>query len=358
MRPAWRRDRDVPYIIAEIGVNHDGERERAVALVDLAADAGADAVKVQFFSSDLLAGGASVLTRAQRESGEATASAMLRRLELTIDDLGAVADRARARGIDAIATVFSPELVEVAECIEWASYKTASPDIVHKPLIDTLLRTGRPLIVSTGASDREEIGRAALWVADAADRVAFLHCVSSYPAPAEFASLGAIGDVRRIVEASIDTEDVVVGYSDHTIEVDTGAVARACGASILEKHITYDRGARGPDHAASLDPAQFGAYVSLAHAGRPPTDGDVRIGGPEKRVLACEREVRRLCRQSIVVRRDIGAGEALARDMLTFSRPGGGMPPFMLEAALASRLAVGISAGAPLEEAHLLERVS
>ena len=320
MTPAWRTRDDGPYVIAEIGVNHDGSLHRALELVDMASEAGADAVKTQFFRADLLLGASAGLTSAQRKSGEADAPSMLRRLELRLEELGEIAARARARGLDPIVTVFSVELVEQAERIAWAAYKTASPDIVHEPLLEALAATGKPLILSTGASEPREIERALVWLHAARERIALLHCVSCYPTPAHEAALGAIGAMRDFFGAHID-----LGYSDHTVETDTGGIARRCGARILEKHLTYDRSAKGPDHAASLDPAQFAHYVQRSREGGRFDASDPRIGAREKVVLACEREVRRLCRQSIVAARRIDAGETIRRDALTFQRPGDGL---------------------------------
>lgn len=333
----WRARGAQPYVIAEIGVNHDGNVGRALELVDLAAEAGADAVKTQFFRADLLLSDAADLTGAQREAGEADAWSMLRRLEMSIDDLGAIAARARERGVDPIVTVFSVELVAEAERIEWAAYKTASPDVVHKPLLEALAATGKPLIVSTGASELWEVERALTWLRGARERLSVLQCVSCYPTAPEDAALGGIGAVADLVGGAID-----VGYSDHTAGADTGATAVACGARILEKHLTYDTGAAGPDHAASLDPSQFADYVRLARAGGAAAPHVERA----KSVLECEREVRTLCRQSIVAARAIEAGERIGREALTFRRPGDGIAPWRIDEVVGQVAEERIGAGA------------
>src|SRR5690606_29955970 len=141
----------------------------------------------------------------------------------------------------------------------WDAYKFASPDVINLPLLGAVAGAGRPLLVSTGAATLDEATRAHGWLRKmrAADRCAFLQCVSSYPARDDDASLGGVG-------ALLDALPGPLGYSDHTPGVDTGALAVCAGATILEKHLTYDRAARGPDHAASLDPTQFAEYVRLA----------------------------------------------------------------------------------------------
>jgi sialic acid synthase SpsE len=275
---------------------------------------------------------------------------MLRRLELSIRDMGRIVDRAHEQGIHAIVTPFSVELVEAAESLGFDAYKTASPDIIHKPLLDRLVSTGKPLIVSTGAATIEEVSRAAQWLAAARDRVAFLQCVSSYP------TIDAEANIRGM-HAISKAWAGPVGYSDHTTGVDTGAVAAVHGAAILEKHFTWSRRAVGPDHAASLEAAEFRVYASLARdesamkawMGKVPTPSDPRLGPDEKRVLPCEQDVRRLSRQSIVARRDLPAGHALSLDDVTIKRPGTGIEPWRLPEVIGARLQRAVEADMPLE---------
>lgn len=351
-----------PYVIAEIGVNHDGSVERAVQLVDAAADAGADAVKLQMFKAELLMSRASRLAAYQAGAGESDPLAMLKRLELPEPGFAAVVKRARERGVHAIVTVFSVELVASAQECAWDAYKTASPDIIHRPLLEALQDTGRPMIVSTGAASIEEVTRAVGWLsgAHAAQRLAVLQCVSSYPTPRERAALGGIAALQQVFDGP-------VGYSDHTADRFMGASAVAMGACILEKHLTYDTRAQGPDHAASLDPAEFAVYVAgakndwgraEAHMAydvfaaelRAATDRqslalDHPIG---KAVLPIEQDVRNVSRQSVVAARAIGAGETIAREALTFKRPGTGVEPYRLEEVVGKKAARSIVADMPL----------
>lgn len=329
-----------PYIIAEIGVNHDGSVERAVALVESAADAGADAVKLQLFRAELLLSRASRLAGYQKEAGERDPVEMLRRLELPGGGMRAVVDRARARRVHAIVTVFSLELVPEAERVGFDAYKAASPDIVNRPLIDAMLGTGRPLILSTGAATEKEVARAIGWVGAAGERAAVLQCVSSYPTPAEQAALAGIGALRDLVH-------VPVGYSDHTASEETGALAVAAGACILEKHLTYDRGAAGPDHAASLDPAQFARYVSQARRAA------VMVGREGKRVLDIERDVRTVSRQSLVTTRALPAGHRIGEGDLAVKRPGTGIEPWRLTEIVGQTTARAVESDTPLLEDDL-----
>ncbi len=344
------------YVIAELGVNHDGSPARAIELVELAAEAGADAVKLQLFRAELLMGRAARLAEYQRAAGERDPVEMLRRLELSPHDMRPLVKRAHDLGLAAIVTVFNLELVGEAGPLGWDAYKTASPDIVHRPLLDALMATGKPLIVSTGASTLAEVERAAAWLAPARDRLALLQCVSSYPTPREEASI-------RAMEAIAAATGLPVGYSDHTRETDTGAVAANLGAVILEKHFTYDPRAAGPDHSASLGPAEFRAYATLARdesalrawtSARVAPREDPRWGPPEKRVLDCERDVRRVSRQSITAARELRAGETLAAADTCYKRPGLGLEPWRTEDALGRTLRSDIPAGAPIAASDLV----
>ena len=366
-----------PYIIAEIGVNHDGQVGRALALTEAAAGAGADAVKLQYFRADLLLSKAARLAAYQSDAGETDPVAMLERLELDRSEMAMVVERAHELGLHTIVTVFSVDLVAEARGLGWDAFKTASPDLVHRPLLEALAEDGRPMIVSTGASTIDEVVLTAEWLAPIHNRLAMLQCVSCYPAPDT-----ALGGVKAIARAT----GLPTGYSDHTEAVETGALAVKAGACILERHITDDRTRPGPDHGASLDAKQFVRYVELCRSGRstlradsihfddrthrletgatsatdqssgqcfpPPLPaGEVAEssrseGVPEatqtltrglvsgtaqsgtKQVLECERDVRLVARQSIVARRRLEAGETIKLEDLSFKRPGTGLEPW------------------------------
>lgn len=329
-----------PYVIAEIGVNHDGSAERASDLVVAAAEAGADAVKFQLFSADRLLSKAAMLARYQEQSGATDPAAMLRALELTSTQLLPAVERARDLEKHVIVTVFSIELVPEAELLECDAYKTASPDIIHRPLIEALMATNQPLILSTGAASLHEVEQAVHWL-DEHPHI-LMQCVSAYPTPDDSAALAARHALARL-------DPWALGYSDHTTAVDTGALAVASGARVLEKHLTHDRNATGPDHAASLDPAQFKEYVQLAHRA-------YRIlGEEEKKVLDIERDVREVSRQSLTTAAALPAGHALKPEDLTFKRPAGPgtFTPSRLETVIGRRLSRHVDADVPLHEDDL-----
>jgi sialic acid synthase SpsE len=336
----------LPYVIAEIGVNHDGSAEKAIELVDAAARAEADAVKFQLFDADLLMSRASKLAAYQKSAGETDPLAMLRRLQLPLDAMRPIIDHAHSRGVHAIVTVFSESLVAPAAALAWDAFKTASPDIIHLPLLRALEATGEPLILSTGASTLDEVSRAIAWLTGARQRLAVLQCVSSYPAPLASAELGGIAAIAGVFHGP-------VGYSDHTPDVETGALAVQHGACILEKHFTHSRAAIGPDHAASLEEADLARYVALARAAAGTRPEKPLVA--EKRVLPIEEDVRRVSRQSIVTTRAVAAGERLTGADLTCKRPGTGIPPFELDAVVGKPLARAVEGDTPLQWSDLAE---
>jgi N,N'-diacetyllegionaminate synthase len=329
-----------PYVIAEIGVNHDGSAARAGDLIRAAALAGADAVKFQAFRAGLLMSSAARLAVYQQEAGAVDPIEMLSRLELGTPDLARLIETAHDCGMHAIVTIFSLELVDEVGALDWDAFKIASPDIINRPLIDAVGDLGHPLIISTGAADVMEVHRAIDWLEPGAP-FALMQCVSSYPTSDHDAALGAIESMRDLTEAPI-------GYSDHTTSVDTGALAVCAGAWLLEKHLTHDRSAAGPDHAASLDPVQFGDYVRLARRAHR------MLGDRTKRPLASERDVRCVSRQSVVSRRPIHAGDMIRRDDLTIKRPGTGVEPWRINDLIGGRAARTIAADMPLmpEDVH------
>lgn len=314
-----------PFIIAEIGVNHDGRTDRAIDLVAAAASAGASAVKFQLFEADRLMSRAARLAGYQARAGEKDPTQMLRRLELSLDDLRHVVEAAHASSLAAIVTIFSVELVRPALGLPWDAFKSASPDIINLPLLRAMSESGRPLILSTGAADEVEIADALAHCGDAA-----FHCVSAYPTPEDKAQLAGI-EALRALAARVGRQGLPVGYSDHTTALDTGALAVAAGALLLEKHLTHDRAAAGPDHSTSLDPDEFAQYVRMAERAW-------RMRGPrEVCVQPVEIDVRTVSRQSVVAARFLPSGAVLGAADLTVKRPGGGISPAQWDSLIGRR---------------------
>ncbi|HEY3245160.1 MAG TPA: N-acetylneuraminate synthase family protein [Phycisphaerae bacterium] len=324
------------FVIAEAGVNHNGNLGTAIALTEAAAEAGADAVKFQIFTADELAGSAPTAAYQRAATGAAGQRDMLRTLELRDEDFRAVAVRARRSGLEFLATPFSIPDLRRLQSSQPAAVKIASTDINNAPLLTAAAQTGLPLIVSTGASLREELDAAVKVLGSAArGRLILLHCVSAYPAPWNLANL-------RAIRAMQQRYNLPVGFSDHTTSTQIGALAVAAGACVLEKHFTLDRGAPGPDHAMSLDPRQLSEYVAAVRR------AEEALGSGALGMSAAELEVRRIARKSVVAARRIDAGEILTPTMLSLKRPEGGIPPNDFARLVGRVVLTAIEADAPI----------
>lgn len=325
-------------LVAEIGVNHDGSVTKALELVRIASNCGADAVKLQVFRTTSLLHPSSALAAYQKERMPLAESPvdLLRRYELSGEDTGRVVKSIRDLKMIPIATPFSPADLDLVERLRLPAVKIASPDLVNRPLLSAASKLNKPLLISTGAATMDEVRTTTTWLRDWTTEYALLHCVSAYPTPAAQANLCWIEELSRQF-------DVPIGFSDHTTEVMAGALASAAGALILEKHLTYDRDARGPDHAASVDPQQFGRYVKLVR------EADVMRGAPGKTVLPIEQDVRLVARQSLVLRRSLKEGDVLREEDLTVQRPGTGLPAAKITEAIGRRAARPIQAGSLLQ---------
>lgn len=325
------------FIIAEIGVNHDGCEQRALDLVRLAADAGADAVKLQLFHADALMNPAASFATYQRaQCTDQSPTEMLRRYELPNGAVGRIVDAIRRSHMLPIATPFSTDEIGTIEAMDLPAIKIASPDLVNRPLLERAIASRRPLLLSTGAATVDEVATTVRWMHRWRAPYALLHCISSYPTPNDRAHLGWINELARRFGG-------IVGYSDHATDTFAGALAVAAGASIIEKHLTYDRAAAGPDHAASADPQEFSRYVWMIR------NAERLRGHGAKHVLEIEQDVRRVSRQSLVLRASLPAGEVLRREHLMVQRPGTGIPAAMLEQAVGRRLAVPATPGTLLQ---------
>jgi N,N'-diacetyllegionaminate synthase len=300
-------------VIAEAGVNHDGDPGLAHRLIDVAAEAGADAVKFQTFRPEgLVAAGASAAPY-QRRQGATVQRQMLEALTLPESAWAALADHAAERGLLFLSTAFDAASLELLLALGVPALKVPSGELDNLGFIADLAGRGLPLVVSTGLGTLDEVA-AAVAAAAAAPGLALLHCVTSYPAPAAASNLRAMVAMRERFR-------VPVGWSDHTEGPVTAVAAVALGAAIVEKHFTTDRGRRGPDHAASADPAQLAAYVAALRT------AEASLGDGVKRPAAAELENRRFARRSYHAARDLSPGQVLREDDVELLRPATGLPP-------------------------------
>lgn len=324
------------YVIAEAGVNHDGDPAAALELVDAAAQAGACALKVQTFRADRLATPAAPKAPYQlRAGGGDSQLEMLRRLELGEEALRAVSERARARGITFFSSPFDQDSADLLEALDVPAFKLGSGELTHHQLLAHVARKRRPMLLSTGMADLDEVAAAVRVVRESGDPpLILLHCLSAYPAPAEQVNLRALEALR--------TFGVPVGFSDHTPGWEVALAAVALGACVIEKHLTLDRARPGPDHAASLDPP---ALASLVRGVRLVESA---LGDGVKRPAPCEAEVAAVARRSLVATRDLPRGAILQPGDLEPLRPGTGLSPAALPSVLGRRLALDLARGTPL----------
>lgn len=313
------------YVIAEIGNNHNGDFDRAIALVDAAVAAGADCAKFQMRKLDEVYRASSLSGKDDDLAVEYTLD-LLRRFELPTAQQKAIAEYCAAKGIQYLCTPWDAKSVAVLEGFGVQAYKVASADLTNLPLLARLAATGKTLIVSTGMSTTDEIKVAAKFLDDRNANYVLLHCQSTYPAALHNIHLRFMETLREI--------HPVVGYSGHERGIAVSIAAVALGAVVIERHITLDREMEGPDHAASLEPEEFRALVSGIR--------EVEAARGEKlaeRALSQGELINREnLAKSLVAARDLSAGTVISEGDIAVKSPGQGLSPLKMPALLGRKL--------------------
>ncbi len=323
-------------VIAEIGNNHEGDMTLALEMVAAAAEAGADAVKMQIINPERL------VNRSQVER-----IAQLSRFRLPSSVLAEMASLARTKGMLFIASAFDVQSLEQITS-ELAAIKIASGDLDFVPLLVKAATLDKPILLSTGMSTLEEVRTAVNTIADYLpagrslnDTLALLHCVSLYPAPLAEANLRAIETLREAFHLTI-------GYSDHTLGIEAAVASLALGARVIEKHFTLDKTRTTfRDHALSADPIDMRRLADVVHS------FDAMLGTGEKIPSSAELQMAKAARRSIVAARDLPAGTRLALDDLDYVRPRSGLPPSAAGALIGRRLRVPLNAHDLISESDL-----
>ena len=302
------------YIIAEVGVNHNGSLDRALQCVDQAFLCGADAGTFRTFSGMEL-----VPRRDQKADYQAvnrgfygSVLEMLQQLELSYSDFIKIKQYCDKKEIDFLSTPFDEESADFLNSIQVNAFKISSGDMNNHPFLQKVDQYGRPIILSTGMADLNEI-RESLEVITKSE-VSLLHCTSDYPAPVKDVNLLAIHTMASEFKK-------VIGYSDHTTGIEVSIAAVAVGARIIEKHFTLDRSLPGPDHKASLEPDEFSALVKAIRK------VEQSMGDGFKRCMPSEQTTRSVARKSLVAGRSMKIGEQVQEHDLVIKRPGTGIPP-------------------------------
>jgi N-acetylneuraminate synthase len=321
------------FIVAEAGVNHNGDLGLGLKLVDAARNAGADAVKFQTFRADRL-----VLPDAPKApyqtatTGAAESQAeMLRRLELPPEAHHQLMAHCRKRGLLFLSTPFDEGSADFLDELGVPAFKLASGELTYVSFLAHVAAKGKPMIVSTGMATLEEVEAAVRAVrAGGNPGLVLLHCVSAYPADPGDANLRAM----RTMEAKFG---VPVGFSDHTTGIEVALAAAALGASVIEKHLTVDRSLPGPDHRASVEPQELAQLV------RGVRRVQAALGHGRKEPAACEAEIAAVARRSLVSLVEIPQGAVLTAAMVGARRPGTGLPPASLPQVLGRRARMRIA---------------
>ena len=308
-------------VIAEAGVNHNGDLATARRLVDCAVEAGADLVKFQTFKAEKIATDTARRAnyQARNEGGTKADSQleMLKRLELSEADHAKLIEHCEARGIGFFSTGFDLDSLDFLNGLGFEQFKVPSGEITNLPYLRRVASFGKEIILSTGMASLGDI-EAAIEAIEAAglrrERIIALHCTTEYPAPFDEVNLLAMNTIGQAF-------GVRVGYSDHTQGIEVSLAAVALGARVIEKHFTLDRSLPGPDHAASIEPDELSALV------RGIRRIEQALGQPQKRRTASEASNVAVARKSIVAARPIAAGEIFSEKNLTVKRPGTGISP-------------------------------
>lgn len=316
-------------VIAEAGVNHNGDIDIAKRLIDVAAEAGADYVKFQTFNAERMVTRTAEKADYQvRNDGTADSQfEMLKRLELSEAMHHTLITHCASRGIAFLSTGFDIESLDFLNTLGIPMFKIPSGEITNLPYLRHIGSLGKPVVMSTGMATLEEIG-AALRVLDESgvsrEAVTVLHCTTDYPT--------AMGDVNlRAMQSIRQAFDVAVGYSDHTQGIEISIAAAALGATVIEKHFTLDRALPGPDHQASLEPAELKAMVAAIRS------IEAALGDGIKRPTASELKNLPIVRKSLVALYPIKTGDLFTCDNLSIKRPGTGISPMRIDEVLGRR---------------------
>lgn len=306
-------------IIAEAGVNHNGDMKLALKLIDAASEAGVDMVKFQTFIADRLVTASAKKADYQKQTTDVGESqhAMLRKLELTRAMHVTLIAHCQSREIKFFSAGFDLESVDFLAELGLDRFKIPSGEITNLPYLRHIGHYGKPVILSTGMATLNEIGEALALLEKAGtprNRITVLHCNTEYPTPMSDVNLRAMLTIR-------DTFGIAVGYSDHTLGIEVPIAAVALGATVIEKHFTLDRNLPGPDHGASLNPDELKAMVAAIR------NIEQAMGDGIKRPSSSEAKNKPIARKSLVAARAIRTGEIFSESNITPKRPGTGLSP-------------------------------
>lgn len=333
-------------VIAEAGVNHNGDINKALDLIDVAAEAGADFVKFQTFKAEKIVNPTARKADYQKNNmkgDEDTQFGMLKKLEMGENWYPVLIKRCKEKGINFLSTGFDTESIDFLNALEIPFYKIPSGEITNKPYLQHIARKGKDIILSTGMANLNEVKAAInVIIHEGIEKanITVLHCNTEYPTPMEDVNLLAMNQIAKELE-------VKVGYSDHTLGIEVPIAAVALGACVIEKHFTLDRNLPGPDHAASLEPDELKAMVqAIRNIEKAISGSGVKEPSPsEKKNIS-------IARKSLHLNRDLRKAEVIHEDDLISLRPGDGISPMDIEKVLGKELLLDLSEGTKLLMEH------
>jgi N,N'-diacetyllegionaminate synthase len=320
------------FIIAEAGVNHNGDIGLAKKLIDVASDAGASAVKFQtFISENVVTRDAGKAEYQKVTTGEAESQyAMIKKLELSFDQFRELKKYADKKKILFLSTPADNECADFLNQLGVPVFKISSGEVTNYPLLKHLAALKKPVILSTGMSTLGEIEEAIrILESKGLKEIIVLHCITNYPSRIEDANLKVIDTLRSAFRYP-------VGFSDHTEGIITSLAAVAMGACVVEKHFTLDKALPGPDHSASLDPSELKALVTGIR------QIESAMGNGERKLSPAEAEIKKVARRSIIAGKEIKKGMLITEEMLVLKRPGTGLHPDFLPYIIGSRSRIAI----------------
>jgi len=318
------------FIIAEAGVNHNGSIELAKKLIDVASDAGADAVKFQTFKAEKLVSKSAQKAAYQKENmddGDDSQLNMLKKLELDTKTHKELIAYCKDKGIMFLSTPFDLESIEMLDSLGLKIFKIPSGEITNLPYLRAIAKLNKKVVLSTGMATMDEVRDAfniLVQNGTKKENITILHANTMYPTPMEDVNLRAMLSIEKEL-------DVAVGYSDHTLGIEVDIAAVALGATLIEKHFTLDKSMEGPDHKASLEPDELKAMVTGIK------NIEKALGSDEKKPSPSESVNIEIARKSIVAARDIKKGEYFSEDNLTTKRPAKGVSPMKWDEILGSK---------------------
>ena len=331
-------------VVAEIGVNHNGDLNQAIRLIEAAKNSGADAVKFQTFRAETLVSRNAPKVPYQISGSQESHFEMIKKLELTKSDFLVIKENCEANGLKFISTPYDIESADFLDSIGLDYFKTASADLIDLPLHKFIAGTRRPTIIATGMSTIDEINECIDIYKNVKGNIyALLHCVSNYPCSDQSINLNVMQSMGK-------SFNLPIGFSDHSVGYFASLMAFTLGAVVIEKHFTLDKMQNGPDHKASSTPGEFAELVNSLRKAQ------IILGDPEKKIQVEEMDMRTYSRKSLVAAKNLYAGEIIKKADLRVLRPGNGIAPKFLEIIVGMILLNDVKEGSVVEWTDLNEK--